>query len=383
VPASSPLSSLAFPETSAALLRIGAATSYAEFAEGVMRFLDQSIEFNVAEVRLRILDKDSDAAVHASRRGPAPAAGYTPEQVALRKRLAPAFHYMERNPGTQVYRGAHHTLPARRELERTQFYQEFMGPEGWHDYLGLGFWNDTGRDGWIFINRAAHQPLFTDAEVVLFQHLYPFFAGALQRINLLNDERALRASLEDSLLDLPIATLVLDWRLAVVQANRAAHRMCVSWHHGPERARVLKPALSPEVPVELLQACRELKDRWRPDRPVGEARRIVPHPARPGLQATVTLLRPNALRLGPPSFLVRITEVEHYAGDREARRAQLFARLSAAEREVVKHVMRGATNKDIAARLGKSLPTVKNQLHSVLEKTGAASRAELIAALSG
>ena len=377
------IASLAFPETAAALLRIGAATSYDDFADGVMGFLDQSIVFNTAEVRLRILDKNSDDALHTSRRGPVSSLIYTPEQVAMRKRLAPAFQFMEKNPGTKVYRGAHHTLPPRRELEATQFYKEFMQPEGWHDYLGLGFWNNSGRDGWIFINRTANQPLFSSQDVTFFQDLYPFFASSLQRINLLNDEQALRADLEESLLDLPIATLVLDWQLNVSHANRAAHRLALSWQHGADAGRMLKGPEQIEVPVEILAACRELKDLWRPGLLTTETRRLVSHPSRPGVQATVTLLRPNSLRLGTPSFLVRITEVEHYAGDRAARRTQLLARLSVAERDVALQVLRGATNKAIADQLGKSVPTVKNQIHAILEKTGADSRAELMVLLNG
>lgn len=139
-----------------------------------------------------------------------------------------------------------------------------------------------------------------------------------------------------------------------------------------------------EVPAEILAACRELREGWdaSPDTPARETRRVVPHPARPGMQVTVTLLRPHALRLATLSFLVRITEVEHYAADRDALRAQLLARLSPAEREIIEQLQRGETNKDIARRLGKSLPTVKNQIHSILVKTGVSSRSKLIALLT-
>lgn len=52
--------------------------------------------------------------------------------------------------------------------------------------------------------------------------------------------------------------------------------------------------------------------------------------------------------------------------------------LTAAEREVLGLVAKGLSNPDIAARLGKSEKTVRNQVSSLLEKTGLKTRAELI-----
>lgn len=52
--------------------------------------------------------------------------------------------------------------------------------------------------------------------------------------------------------------------------------------------------------------------------------------------------------------------------------------LTAAERDVLGLVAKGLSNPDIAARLGKSEKTVRNQVSSLLQKTGLSTRSELI-----
>lgn len=55
--------------------------------------------------------------------------------------------------------------------------------------------------------------------------------------------------------------------------------------------------------------------------------------------------------------------------------------LTEAERRVLELLGAGYTNKEIAARLGKAEPTVKNQVASILRKLGQPTRTRLIAAL--
>jgi DNA-binding NarL/FixJ family response regulator len=54
-------------------------------------------------------------------------------------------------------------------------------------------------------------------------------------------------------------------------------------------------------------------------------------------------------------------------------------RLSAAEQEVVECLCSGASNDEIARRLGKARGTIKNQLSSAYRKLGVRSRTELMA----
>ncbi len=55
--------------------------------------------------------------------------------------------------------------------------------------------------------------------------------------------------------------------------------------------------------------------------------------------------------------------------------------LTLAEQDVLAYVCAGYSNKEIAARLGKSEPTVKHQVSACLRKFGLSSRTRLMAAL--
>ena len=55
--------------------------------------------------------------------------------------------------------------------------------------------------------------------------------------------------------------------------------------------------------------------------------------------------------------------------------------LTQAERQVLEYLGAGYSNKEIAARLGKAEPTIKNQVAACLRKLGVPTRARLIAAL--
>ena len=53
--------------------------------------------------------------------------------------------------------------------------------------------------------------------------------------------------------------------------------------------------------------------------------------------------------------------------------------LTSRERQIVRRVLRGESNKDIASRLGTSAHTVKNQLTTIYRKLGVPNRILLVA----
>lgn len=64
------------------------------------------------------------------------------------------------------------------------------------------------------------------------------------------------------------------------------------------------------------------------------------------------------------------------------RGAEVLRKLSPGERQVVERVLSGLRNKEIAALLGVSLRTVETRLTNVYKKTGASSRAHLVALIN-
>jgi DNA-binding CsgD family transcriptional regulator len=381
------------PELAAALLDVCSAVTYDDFANAAVNFCVRTVPHTAGEVLLNYVDFDADAnrALVVRNRFPTKLAR-TPEERKMRQKLIRFVgRHFERFPETTVYRGQAMTIPSGRALEKTDWFKHIMLPEGWHDFLGMHFRVAGRHHSTIFINRGLDQPLFSADEFAVFEQAFPYFSSTLQRVRLLEDARARNTDLETSIFDLPVATLLLDWQLNVEQANRAAAQLCAAWQHGPERARALKFAATPEVPADIRDACARLREAWiaadtGAARPV---RRVLAHPEFPQLEAKITLLRPHALRLAHPSFLVRITDAApgtevapgSVAATTAPVNAQLLARLSPAERELIPHLRQGLSNKEISAVLGKSVPTVKKQLHSVLEKLGRPSRARLIALL--
>ena len=380
-----PAQLLSSPELVSSLLETSSAVSYEDLSRAAERFCQRAVRHTHGEVLLGYVDFRADNAILVRSNFPTKI-GRTAEERRFRADLSPVAVFMDLHPETRVYRGRGHTLPPLRELLKSDWHRHVMEPEGWHDFLGMCFRSPKGAvDSSVFVNRAPGLPPFDRREIGLFDQAYPIFQRALRRVHLLADSLATRTDLQHSLLDLPIATVLINWDLKLEHCNRAARSLCNSWLYGLDAARRFKLPATIELPAEILSACEGLRECWRQNPAGGTVlRRVVNHGLYPELQASVTLLRPHAVRLARPSFLVRITEGRRddiAVGPPEDYLTQLLARLSAAERGLVPHLKRGLDNKAIAGLVGKSVPTVKAQLQSIFRKLGVNSRAELVARL--
>jgi two-component system, NarL family, nitrate/nitrite response regulator NarL len=67
----------------------------------------------------------------------------------------------------------------------------------------------------------------------------------------------------------------------------------------------------------------------------------------------------------------------------EQRGSRFPSPLTTREQEIVRLIERGLSNKEIATRLRIELPTVKNHVHSILEKLRVSRRGEAVAVLRG
>ena len=92
-----------------------------------------------------------------------------------------------------------------------------------------------------------------------------------------------------------------------------------------------------------------------------------------GLPGRLVIDLQAAKELGQPMLVLQVR--------REA--VPRLVGLTAREGEVAALVAAGLANKQIAARLGVSLPTVKDHVHRILAKTGLPSRAAIAAAVVG
>jgi DNA-binding NarL/FixJ family response regulator len=94
------------------------------------------------------------------------------------------------------------------------------------------------------------------------------------------------------------------------------------------------------------------------------------------LTATVMSVARGELRCSPRAAATLLRRVFALASERGLN-ASVGETLTLREREIVRLVDRGMSNKEIAARLGIELPTVKNHIHHILDKLQVRRRAEI------
>lgn len=68
------------------------------------------------------------------------------------------------------------------ELQNTEFFRKYMGPDGWHHSACLLFWQGTGLHSEITMRRTESQGDFTAAEMSLLGRLRPHFSTVLNRL---------------------------------------------------------------------------------------------------------------------------------------------------------------------------------------------------------
>jgi DNA-binding NarL/FixJ family response regulator len=121
--------------------------------------------------------------------------------------------------------------------------------------------------------------------------------------------------------------------------------------------------------VALRRVVRAIDGADRPSMPHPEIVALAEHE----LPAGVTVDFKATSELGQPMIVLRVQEVATAALDGLTKR----------EREIASLVAAGLGNKEIAARLGITLSTVKDHLHRILTKTGLSNRAAIAAAHQG
>lgn len=293
----------------------------------------------------------------------------------------PAFPVLMAQPGRKVLR-LRDCFETERAMLRSRFFRDYMAPIDTRHAVALFFWNDqlNAVDCALALHRSDRMPDFNPEEIRAIERIYPHIETAFRRVAKLQNAAAIRQSLDGFLRDLPLPTVLLNWDLEPVYHNRAAPESCALWESSVARKMRTRDRL--RVPAELLAVMQEMKTRWgaalrsNPGSTSFE-QRVVTNARNPQLRASVTMTVLRSPHLGEPSFLLRF---ERTSSRGEGRLAGI-SMLSPREREVALLVCDGMSNQEIADSLGKSLATVKTELHSVFNKLDVKSRGQLTALL--
>jgi DNA-binding NarL/FixJ family response regulator len=99
------------------------------------------------------------------------------------------------------------------------------------------------------------------------------------------------------------------------------------------------------------------------------------------LTTTISSVVRGELPCSPQTAAILLRRIAQLAAER--RRVTVTARLTPREREIVRLIDDGLSNKEIAGRLHIELATVKNHVHNILEKLQVHGRLEAAAHLRG
>ncbi len=291
------------------------------------------------------------------------------------------------NPGIRFI-NTREILPPDKILRKSRFYREMMQVIGFRHAVAMFFWTTPPEapEAIFSILRGENRPDFDDAEVAVFDRLYPHIDAMLRRVRAIEQEHALYREMRSLARASIRSACVLDWTLKVADVGRAARDSCARWNHGVANKHLKVPPF--RLPPAIREACRRLQKEWQNSlrfNPVfgREASSVVVHPDDHALSALVSLHRPGRSPLGRPSFLIEfVREGSPEAILRQKPQALLTA-LNSRERELVGWICEGRSNQEIASLSGRAVGTVKNALHALFQKLQVPSRGMLVALVRG
>jgi DNA-binding CsgD family transcriptional regulator len=302
--------------------------------------------------------------------------------------LHPISRYITQQSGVRIVRISD-AVGGERRLSQHAFYRRFMKPENWRYSVKMLFVRRPHRTIAVLgICRTPGQGDFTTVEMKLLRNLYPHFDVALRRIGQIERERVARSAFERFLRHLPLPTILLNWNLRLVYANRAAREFCAAWKYGPEAARNLT-CEGACIPAEILRECEGLKELYREpmsnDTPsMVQSTSAVHSSSWPNLRAMIQVERLGSAAVARPHFLLQFQDLrgnDQTILDSRSTRLANLAYLTSREGELANLVREGHSNQEIAERVRCSLPTVKKHLHSIFNKLEVPSRSRLMALL--
>ena len=323
---------------------------------------------------LYINERGTDSTLFAEVSGLDPTWGRAYEQYY--KRCDPRRVRIQALPAGSVFVGS--ALVDDRQLVRSEFYNEFLRPQGFFHIVGGVPLESDDRVAVVRVIRPRIAQAFGRREAALIHRLMPHLSRVLRLQQRLTVAAARRDEAAEVLDWFPTGVLLLDASGRVVAANRVAEEILASG----DGLRVGGEGLRAALPVEsavLHRLIAEIGHGTGAIDPSGGVLNLTrPSGARP-LNLLVAPLRGKLLSQEAPraAVVVFVTAPERLPST-PVDRVQRWLGLTRAEASLVLQLLRGCRVEDAADVLGISPQTARTQLKRALAKTSTGRQAELI-----
>jgi len=359
------------------LLAMHAATDSQSFMKAVTKLLHAAVQCDVVYVFLNYYIEHGRSTVLWGSDG----SNFSDDFVRDSIRDNPHWHVFVENPGMKI-RTLSSNYSSTEEMERCPYFKKYIEGMGMRHSVVMLFWNDSLDAAYfsLALHRTAQHSDFTPDELKLLKSLHPHIDSAYRRINQLQSAACARKGLEDFIGLLPLPTILVDWELNPLFHNPAARKAALRWEGANPHKKMLPDDFS--IPKNLFPHLEEMRNEWTQAmrvEPVSSTfrERTLTHPEALGMKAILSMTPLHSPHFGKPSFVIRFEEVQGNAHGR----LPTLTRLSASERELALLVAEGKSNQEIAEIVGRSLNTIKSELHKIFKKLQIPSRARLITLL--
>jgi DNA-binding CsgD family transcriptional regulator/PAS domain-containing protein len=261
-------------------------------------------------------------------------------------------------------------------MQRTRYYQEWVGPQGVIDAISLTVLRQRDRLGEFSMSRHESAGAVTDRDVAVVRLLAPHFRRAVAISDVLNMQTIKIDTFQSAFDLLQAGVLFADHDCKIIHANRAARAMLdkgspIQSVHGELKTQLPQTtaALKKAVAVAMEPAIGRMGIGVPVPQPEGDPAYIHVLPLMSG--DTRSRLAPRA------SAALFVTVKDGGAGPPAEAIAAVFD-LSPAEIRILQRLLAGRAPAEIADDLGLAVPTVRSHLASIYAKTGTSRQSDLI-----
>ncbi len=280
-------------------------------------------------------------------------------------------------PAREVFVGS--SLVPDQELVRSEFYNDFLRPQGYFHLLGTVPLKQEDAFAVLRVIRPRCAPAFGPDERELLRRLVPHLTRGLLLARQLARAEARRNEVVEALDWFPTGVVLLDRQGRLVAANRSFEDLLAAG----DGLRTDRDGLRAALPGETLALRRLIAAATEPTAPGasdGDGTLTITRPsARRPLNVLVAPLRASIVPEvnARAQVIVFVTDPE-LTPQAPVERLQHYLGVTQAEAALVLWLVQGRRVEDAADELGISVNTARTQLKRALAKTGTGRQAELV-----